>query len=530
MINKLYIKPGCISCWNCENICPKAFKVIWTSQVQKWWEKIDENLILEAEKNCPVNVIVADNWEDKSEKFFEWEIIWNEEIAQNTRKISIKTDLFWFKAWQFVNLKLENNLVKNKKEDKKKNTEENNNKNKEKNNKKNNEKNQEIIRSYSILSWWIDNFSLWIKIWENSASWKIIKNLKIWEKINFSESKWNFILEKTENKKIFIWTWTWIVPLIAMAKSIPQTKKELIFWFRYEDEIFYEKEIEKIRNVKNKIIAISRPKENIENTKNSDWEIIKKWRVTDFLWNINSEDEVYICWNWEMIKSVKEILLKNNHPENLIFNESFWENKKVEKNILKKIFINWDFKYFWKIRFLLLIIWLLIPILYFFWWIFWISKYLLWDISWYSVLILMAIRPLRDLFSNISFFWKILSIRKELWIISAMVIFCALFEKFLLNPNIFFQNYFLFENFFWSGKNFLARISEITWVILLATSNILSQKILKSFWKPVQKLSYLYFFWWWFYIYLIWKTEALYWMIFILIITILAFLKNKKYF
>ena len=96
MIKKLYIKPGCISCKTCESICPCAFKVKWKSEIQNWWENCDENLILEAENNCPVNVIVAENWEEKWKNILKWEISEFFEITENTVKIWIKTENFNF--------------------------------------------------------------------------------------------------------------------------------------------------------------------------------------------------------------------------------------------------------------------------------------------------------------------------------------------------------------------------------------------------------------------------------------------------
>jgi len=60
------------------------------------------------------------------------------------------------------------------------------------------------------------------------------------------------------------------------------------------------------------------------------------------------------------------------------------------------------------------------------------------------------------------------------------------------------QNPFSFTAFFtasawtlWYGL--FARLSEITAIILLATSNRFSQKILGIWWKRIQKTSYIYF-------------------------------------
>lgn len=56
-ITSVKVVPGCISCKNCENICPEIFKVDPTSHVIS--DKFNQNAIklLMAEKMCPVNVI-----------------------------------------------------------------------------------------------------------------------------------------------------------------------------------------------------------------------------------------------------------------------------------------------------------------------------------------------------------------------------------------------------------------------------------------------------------------------------------------
>jgi len=56
-ITSAKVIPGCISCKNCENICPEIFKVDPKSTVIS--DKFNQNALklLMAEKMCPVNVI-----------------------------------------------------------------------------------------------------------------------------------------------------------------------------------------------------------------------------------------------------------------------------------------------------------------------------------------------------------------------------------------------------------------------------------------------------------------------------------------
>ncbi|MGL5563661.1 MAG: ferredoxin [Tannerellaceae bacterium] len=56
-INKVWIEEGCISCGNCEAICPEVFQVNDVSEVQDVDFHAYEDQIKEAAESCPVDVI-----------------------------------------------------------------------------------------------------------------------------------------------------------------------------------------------------------------------------------------------------------------------------------------------------------------------------------------------------------------------------------------------------------------------------------------------------------------------------------------
>ncbi len=62
---------------------------------------------------------------------------------------------------------------------------------------------------------------------------------------------------------------------------------------------------------------------------------------------------------------------------------------------------------------------------------------------------------------------------------------------------------------------------------MLITSNNFSQDKLWIYWKKIQKLSYVYFISWGIYIASFWQTSAYYIIIFVLILAIIAFFKNR---
>lgn len=115
----------------------------------------------------------------------------------------------------------------------------------------------------------------------------------------------------------------------------------------------------------------------------------------------------------------------------------------------------------------------------------------LWDISWYSVVFVIAIRPLADLFPKFRILRKLVILRKPLGILSASVVITAVAAKYIQNPHLI-SNYLNSTN--WSlTYPILSRITEITALMLLITSNTFSQRHLKKWWKRIQKTSYIYF-------------------------------------
>ena len=146
-----------------------------------------------------------------------------------------------------------------------------------------------------------------------------------------------------------------------------------------------------------------------------------------------------------------------------------------------------------------------IPVLYFalqyVWLLFantlWTTPYqLFFDLSLLSVFFVMMIRPLADIFHKQKILKKLIILRKPLGILSVMIIVTIMVSNWILNPDLAFFNYFSADK--WRiGYPIIARISEITAIILLATSNNYSIKKLGwKNWKRVQKLAYPYFFAW----------------------------------
>ena len=115
-----------------------------------------------------------------------------------------------------------------------------------------------------------------------------------------------------------------------------------------------------------------------------------------------------------------------------------------------------------------------------------------WEWSWYFLVFLMFIRPIKDIFPRFKFLWKSVSLRKELWIISWTFAISHVIWYFLVyNLSI----SFILDSIFWDLRWPMGwgAFGFIVSLILLFTSNVFSMKKLWKYWKKIQRLSYLMF-------------------------------------
>lgn len=167
--------------------------------------------------------------------------------------------------------------------------------------------NEKIRRSYSIAKY-IDNTLYFLIKLSKDGDWsKEIKKLVIWNKVKVLWPYWDFILNNSSNKKIFIATWTGLSPIYSMLLEAWNIPKELHFWVRDKKDLFY---INKLKNIPKLDIYIYLSK----------WKNKKyiHWRIDINKFKINKNDEIYICWNPSLVEeSVK--MLKNKEIENVYF-------------------------------------------------------------------------------------------------------------------------------------------------------------------------------------------------------------------
>ena len=168
-------------------------------------------------------------------------------------------------------------------------------------------------RSYSVLELVWSIAKLIIKKWPTQAGWRwwsiLLCEAEIWDEFKCVWPAGHFLLQENTKNKLFIGTWTGLVPLynqiVEWLKLKSWEKYQLVFWVRYLKDMLYQQEFERLKELYPDNfyyhLVVSRDE--------STW-IIKKWYVTDFLSKnvISQYSEYYLCWAPAMIESCQEKL------------------------------------------------------------------------------------------------------------------------------------------------------------------------------------------------------------------------------
>ena len=160
---------------------------------------------------------------------------------------------------------------------------------------------------------------------------------------------------------------------------------------------------------------------------------------------------------------------------------------------------------------------------------------ILWVINSLAVFILMCIRPLMNLLPNIKILRALIPYRKELGILTGMIVVMFGLAKYIawgLERSL--SAFFSLSHWGLSEGGiepiFWGRVGFITGVILLLTSNNISIRLLgPKLWKNIQRLSYIYFFAGTYYVWAVFDhTPELIYMIIVAVLTVAAFIVNKR--
>lgn len=178
-------------------------------------------------------------------------------------------------------------------------------------------------RAYSVLDKKQNKLFFIVKRLENWRGWsREVCDLEIWWVFRWVGPTGHFIDSWEEKNKLFLSTWTWIVPEFFIIKNLLENwfnkKIKLIFWNRSKKDLYYISELNNLKtnypNFENEIFL---SQENISN--------YNFWRITDFLQknNLSNFEEFYICGNPNMVNESINKLKNIWYKDNIIFREKY---------------------------------------------------------------------------------------------------------------------------------------------------------------------------------------------------------------
>lgn len=151
------------------------------------------------------------------------------------------------------------------------------------------------------------------------------------------------------------------------------------------------------------------------------------------------------------------------------------------------------------------------------------------SIAWFILIVVMFVRPLRDLFPKCKIFSFLLKFRRELWIlvwvfgIAHTLWFAKMMDYSALGL---FQDEYVWKA---SGMLFWGMLALLVSIPLLVTSNGISTKLLWKHWKTLQRLSYAMFVLVAIHIFMIHKDIGPFIPVVVwIVLFIVAYFKNKK--
>jgi DMSO/TMAO reductase YedYZ heme-binding membrane subunit len=152
----------------------------------------------------------------------------------------------------------------------------------------------------------------------------------------------------------------------------------------------------------------------------------------------------------------------------------------------------------------------------------------LYNISHITILLVMIVRPLADIFTKTRWIRPLVILRKGVGVLSASIVVSFIFSKIIIDHSAYINS--LTTAKYWSFQNLaiFAHLADISAILLLVTSNSFSKRILGRLWKIIQKLSYVYFYASSLYIFIVLSNNmALVSMFLVTILTMIAYSKNR---
>lgn len=146
-----------------------------------------------------------------------------------------------------------------------------------------------------------------------------------------------------------------------------------------------------------------------------------------------------------------------------------------------------------------------------------------------TLFFVMMIRPLADIFTKTKWIRPLVILRKGAGVFSASIIVSFIISKLMIDPSGYLNSIGTIK--YWSLVNYalLAHLADISAIILIVTSNNLSKRILGTWWKKIQRLSYVYFCASVLYVFLTYgNIDLLFMLLIVTLVTYLASVKNNE--
>lgn len=166
------------------------------------------------------------------------------------------------------------------------------------------------MRSYSVSQYRDNVLTFLIKLKDGGVAWEALKDIEIGNEIQWVGPFWNFVLQNTSRRKIFIASWTGLSPIYNMMHTSWESEKILYFWIRKQSDIFY---LEELRRIPNLTLHIFLSREE------TDSYIF--WRIEYNKIKYEKDDEIYMCWSPWLLEDLQTEFQKQGKDN--IFLEKF---------------------------------------------------------------------------------------------------------------------------------------------------------------------------------------------------------------
>ena len=181
-----------------------------------------------------------------------------------------------------------------------------------------------VKRAYSVVSYEKESNKLVLCIKNVDWVWtKWIFKLKKWDAVTIFWALWHFTLKNEKQTLYYFATWIWLPPIICLLRQVlakeSDKKIKLLFWLRYKNDIYYENELNDLKNKHSNFsyeICLSR--EKIEWFYH--WYITKKILDEQVIWQ---NSECYYCGSVDVCKDLRTKLIELWLDQKSFYSEAF---------------------------------------------------------------------------------------------------------------------------------------------------------------------------------------------------------------